>query len=84
MNDPGPAPEPDESSERRALRVRTSGARARAGERARGRRRRIGERYVFASRIFRSLLSRQKEQSSISGLAASEGDQEGCMAHRAS
>ena len=40
--------------------------------------------HVLARRIFRSLFSRQKVQSSISGRSASPWDHDGCMAHRAS
>ena len=40
--------------------------------------------HVFARRILRSLFSRQKEQSSISGRSASPCDHDGCIAQRAS
>jgi len=43
-----------------------------------------GLHYVFASRIFRSLLSRSNVHRSASGLAGSEGDHDGCIAQRAS
>ena len=39
---------------------------------------------VFASRTFRSLFSRQNEQSSISGFAGRPCDHDGCIAQRAS